>query len=972
MKRMLINATQQEELRVALVDGQRLYDLDIEFQSREQKKANIYKGVITRIEPSLEAAFVEFGSERHGFLSIKEVAREYFNNPEITGRPHIKDVLREGQELIIQVDKEERGNKGAALTTFVNLAGRYLVLMPNSPRAGGISRRIEGEERAQLKETLSNLKMPSMMGVIVRTAGLGRTKDELQWDLDYLVQIWKSIKEVANKKAPFLIHKESDVVVRTIRDYLRQDIGEVVIDSKEAHQTALDFIKQVMPHYEKRVKLYTDTTPLFNRFQIETQIESAFQREVILPSGGSIVIDMTEALVSIDINSAKATRGGDIEETARNTNLEAAEEITRQLRLRDIGGLIVIDFIDMESIEHQREVETRMKDALQIDRARIQIGRISKFGLLEMSRQRLRPSLDQTSGIVCPRCNGQGTIRDISSIALSILRLLEEAGQKSTTTTIQVQVPVSVGTFLLNEKRDEIIRVEQRNNIQIVIIPVLHMETPNFEIERLTDNNLSQTAESSFNLAMVHENPKGNYFKDKILTKPTNEPIVKNTNIRPPQKPSKKANSSNNDDLNILTTFLRFVTRLFKSDNEPIEKNSSDSSSQNITQNALKGNTRKPYSNNRYNKSESDRYRNSNQSRKNSIQNNKNKSNTEDKKEQVEIATPQPIATEKNDIDTKNTKMEATTENITTTDTKPPASTNKHNRRGPRNYANHRRNNRSYDQRRQPPNQQRNTPNENKPVTSQASSSKTAPDSKTYDDNKNSDTKTKENISQTSKPIENKTTENKHYEKYDSVSSGHSISTDNQSKSDAKPTIDTDKTPTPVPSTPNSAAPKNVADKNLEPKKTTPNNMVTNNEKPNILVPTTATNNSIKENSVSEPTPSSIDKQKSFRATAPKTNTNNTSKPPESTTHRPTGDNSNIEIKTNTKSDNGQVKNTEIKPNKLVANKTESKGYSASDHEKLIINNKNINKPKQNERAYNDPREVKMRIQKQESIAEKP
>lgn len=509
MKRMLINATQQEELRVALVDGQRLYDLDIESGSRKQKKANIYKGRITRVEPSLEAAFVDFGSERHGFLPLKEISREYYSG-NTSGRPSIRDVIREGQEVIVQVDKEERGNKGAALTTLISLAGRYLVLMPNNPRAGGISRRIEGEERTQLREAMAQLDIPAEMGVIVRTAGLGRNAEELQWDLNYLLQVWNSVKTaVQGRPAPFLIYQESNVTIRAVRDYLRQDIGEVLVDNKKVYKEALDFISQVMPQYQNRVKLYNDDTPLFNRFQIESQIETAFQREVKLPSGGSIVIDPTEALVSIDINSARATRGGDIEETARNTNLEAAEEIARQLRLRDIGGLIVIDFIDMGSNKNQRDVENKMREALQMDRARVQLGRISRFGLLEMSRQRLRPSLEETSGIVCPRCNGQGTIRDIHSLSLSILRLVEEEALKERTSEIRAQVPVAVGTFLLNEKRDAISHIEKRSKTRLLIIPNTHMETPQFEVQRLRDDHVTEESLSSFELGTpVEETPK--------------------------------------------------------------------------------------------------------------------------------------------------------------------------------------------------------------------------------------------------------------------------------------------------------------------------------------------------------------------------------------------------------------------------------------------------------------------------------
>ncbi|WP_410021123.1 MULTISPECIES: ribonuclease E [unclassified Pseudomonas] len=502
MKRMLINATQPEELRVALVDGQRLYDLDIESGAREQKKANIYKGRITRIEPSLEAAFVDFGSERHGFLPLKEISREYFKKaPE--GRVNIKDVLSEGQEVIVQVEKEERGNKGAALTTFISLAGRYLVLMPNNPRAGGISRRIEGEERNELREALNGLIAPADMGLIVRTAGLGRSSEEMQWDLDYLLQLWTAIKEASlDRSAPFLIYQESNVIIRAIRDYLRQDIGEVLIDSVEAQDEALTFIRQVMPQYASKIKLYEDSVPLFNRFQIESQIETAFQRVVELPSGGSIVIDPTEALVSIDINSARATKGSDIEETALQTNLEAAEEIARQLRLRDIGGLIVIDFIDMTPAKNQRAVEEKVRECLEADRARVQVGRISRFGLLEMSRQRLRPSLGESSGIVCPRCNGTGIIRDVESLSLAILRLIEEEALKDRTAEVRAQVPIPVAAFLLNEKRNSITKIELRTRARIVILPNDHLETPHFEVQRLRDDSPeAHTNQSSYEIA---------------------------------------------------------------------------------------------------------------------------------------------------------------------------------------------------------------------------------------------------------------------------------------------------------------------------------------------------------------------------------------------------------------------------------------------------------------------------------------
>ncbi|WP_246624634.1 ribonuclease E [Oceanobacter mangrovi] len=486
MKRMLINATQSEELRVALVDGQKLYDLDIESGAREQKKSNIYKGKITRIEPSLEAAFVDFGAERHGFLPLKEISKEYFVKDPGPGRINIKDVIREGQQIIVQVDKEERGNKGAALTTQISLAGRYLVLMPNNPRAGGISRRIEGDDRTELREAMKDVTVPDKMGIIVRTAGIGRSGQELQWDLDYLVQLWDAIQRAFDEvQAPALLLQESNVIIRAIRDYLRQDVGEVLIDTDRAYNEALGFVQQVMPHYQNKFKMYTDSVPLFNRFQIESQIESAFQREVKLPSGGSIVIDPTEALVSIDINSSRATKGSDIEDTAFNTNLEAADEIARQLRLRDMGGLVVIDFIDMLSNKHQRDVENRLKKALEMDRARVQVGRISRFGLMEMSRQRLRPSLEETSGHVCPRCSGTGVIRDTQSTGLSILRLIEEEAAKENTGQVRAIVPVPVASFLLNEKRGLIEQIERRHGCRVMVLPNPQMETPHFEVLRL-------------------------------------------------------------------------------------------------------------------------------------------------------------------------------------------------------------------------------------------------------------------------------------------------------------------------------------------------------------------------------------------------------------------------------------------------------------------------------------------------------
>lgn len=504
MKRMLINATQKEELRVALVDGQRLFDLDIESPGHEQKKANIYKGKITRVEPSLEAAFVDYGAERHGFLPLKEIAREYFPDDYVfQGRPNIRDILSEGQEVIVQVNKEERGNKGAALTTFVSLAGSYLVIMPNNPRAGGISRRIEGDERTELKEALSSLDVPEGVGLIVRTAGVGKSPEELQWDLKVLIHHWEAIKQASqNRPAPFLIHQESDVIVRAIRDYLRRDIGEILIDSPKVFEKAKEHIKLVRPDFINRVKLYQGEVPLFSHYQIESQIESAFQREVRLPSGGSIVIDVTEALTAIDINSARSTRGGDIEETALNTNLEAADEIARQLRLRDLGGLVVIDFIDMTPVRHQREVENRIRDAVRQDRARIQISRISRFGLLEMSRQRLSPSLGESSHHICPRCQGTGKVRDNESLSLSILRLIEEEALKENTKQVHTIVPVQIASYLLNEKRKAISNIEKRHNVDVIVAPNEAMETPHFSVFRLRDGE--EVNELSYNLAKIH------------------------------------------------------------------------------------------------------------------------------------------------------------------------------------------------------------------------------------------------------------------------------------------------------------------------------------------------------------------------------------------------------------------------------------------------------------------------------------
>jgi ribonuclease E len=489
---MLVNATQEEELRVALVDGQRIYDLDIEIPARETKKANVYKGRITRVEPSLEAAFVDYGAERHGFLPLKEVTRDYFKGQDGNGnRAGIRELLQEGQEVIVQVEKEERGNKGAALTTFISLAGRFLVLMPNNPRAGGVSRRVEGEDREQLREAMDNLQIPEGMGAIVRTAGVGRTPEELQWDLNNLVDVWNAIGQASEgRTAPFLIYQESKAILRALRDYLSDDIGEILVDKKEIYEEAEEYMQRFMPGNIRRLKFYDDHVPLFTRYQIESQIESAYSHKVTLPSGGSIVIDHTEALVSIDINSARSTRGSDIETTACNTNLEAADEIARQMRLRDVGGLIVIDFIDMESQKNQRAVEDRLRDAVKQDRARIQIGRISRFGLLELSRQRLRPSISESTNIVCPRCSGMGVIRSVESLALAILRLIGEEARKDRTSKVIAQLPVDVATYLMNEKRDWLNSIESRSSVDIVLVPNRYLDTPAYEIRRVRDDEL--------------------------------------------------------------------------------------------------------------------------------------------------------------------------------------------------------------------------------------------------------------------------------------------------------------------------------------------------------------------------------------------------------------------------------------------------------------------------------------------------
>ncbi|MPY26289.1 ribonuclease E [Shewanella psychropiezotolerans] len=597
MKRMLINATQSEELRVALVDGQQLYDLDIESPGHEQKKANIYKGKITRVEPSLEAAFVDYGADRHGFLPLKEIAREYFpKGYSFQGRPNIKEVIKEGQEVIVQIDKEERGNKGAALTTFISLAGSYLVLMPNNPRAGGISRRIEGDERTELKAALSELDVPNGMGLIVRTAGVGKDSAELAWDLKVLEHHWTAIKEASvGRPAPFLIHQESNVIVRAIRDYLRRDVGEVLIDHPRIFEEAKQHVALVRPDFADRIKHYDAEVPLFTHFQIETQIESAFQREVRLPSGGSIVIDPTEALTSIDINSARATKGSDIEETALNTNLEAADEIARQLRLRDLGGLVVIDFIDMTPVRHQREVENRMRDAVHLDRARVQLGRISRFGLMEMSRQRLRPSLEESAAHLCPRCHGQGTIRGTESLALSILRLMEEEAIKENTSQIEAVVPVDVAAFLLNEKRKAIRITEQRHDVEVYVIPDPNMSTPDYRVSRHRKDD--QISEASYKLL---EQPVSNLYEPRKLERAaTPEPAIKGFTapVKAPEPKAKAATAPKaTEEPGLIAKFFTAIGGLFKAEpkaEEPKKQSESPSQNRNNRRPARKNDSRR-------------------------------------------------------------------------------------------------------------------------------------------------------------------------------------------------------------------------------------------------------------------------------------------------------------------------------------------------------------------------------------------
>ncbi|MBI6530411.1 ribonuclease E [Proteus vulgaris] len=658
MKRMLINATQQEELRVALVDGQRLYDLDIESPGHEQKKANIYKGKITRIEPSLEAAFVDYGAERHGFLPIKEIAREYFpSNYHSHGRPNIKDVLKEGQEVIVQVDKEERGNKGAALTTFISLAGSYLVLMPNNPRAGGISRRIEGEDRTELKEALSSLEIPDGMGLIVRTAGVGKSAEALQQDLSYRLRHWDAIKKAAeNRPAPFLIHQESNVIVRAFRDYLRPDIGEILIDNAKVVEMARSHIEAIgRGDFASKIRHYTGAVPLFSHYQIESQIESAFQREVRLPSGGALVIDTTEALTAIDINSSRSTRGGDIEETAFNTNLEAADEIARQLRLRDLGGLIVIDFIDMTPVRHQREVENRMREAVRQDRARIQIGRISRFGLLEMSRQRLSPSLGESSHHVCPRCLGTGTIRDNESLSLSVLRLIEEEALKENTHEVHAIVPVQIASYLLNEKRKAVTDIELRqSNVKVVIVPNDQMQTPHFSVIRVRKGE--EITSLSYNLAQFHESQL-NEAEDDVVTerKVPEQPAISAFGLqeedtpetttkskKTPQPQAKPVKSEQEQGGGFFASIAKFFSNLFGSEPEPAvtqEKPQETKKENTDNRRERRNNNNRRNSNNRR-----DRDNDRNRDNTNSEDNRKNRNQKPQTAPTTEVSSEQEIA----------------------------------------------------------------------------------------------------------------------------------------------------------------------------------------------------------------------------------------------------------------------------------------------------------------------------------------
>ena len=625
MKRMLINATQPEEVRVALVDGQRLYDLDIESTTRKQKKSNIYKARVARIEPSLEAAFLEYGSERHGFLPFKEISRRLFKSNiqdhKNSERLTIKDVLEEGQELIVQVEKEERGNKGAALTTYISLAGRYLVAMPNNPRVEGVSRQIEGDDRIEARDTMNGLVIPEGMGIILRTAGVGKSKEEMQWDLDYLSQLWETVKNASKERsAPYLIYQESDVIIRAIRDYLRKDITEIWIDDPDIYEKCKEFMGHIMPHNLTKLQLYKDSDPLFTRYQIESQIESAFSRTVHLPSGGALIIDHTEALISIDINSAKSTKGSDIEETALNTNLEAAEEISRQLRLRDIGGLIVIDFIDMLNLNNKRKVEIALREHLHTDRARVQLGKISRFGLFEMSRQRLRPSLDDSNHSPCPRCDGQGTIRNVKSLSLSVLRIIEEEAMKDMTAKLIIHAPVDSTAFLLNEKRHLISEIQQRLNVEILIIPDSALVTPQYSIERIkkTDQIEEISTRASYQLQRDKDGDIEN--NARFITKNTlhEKPLVKQIIPAKPLPASRKKSMLKN----IIINFFKSLFGTSPKKHKKYNKN-----------NRYRGNKqRRNYQSKKYQNKNQRNSRSSNQSRGRNKQSNTNKNYAGNKK----------------------------------------------------------------------------------------------------------------------------------------------------------------------------------------------------------------------------------------------------------------------------------------------------------------------------------------------------
>ena len=670
MKRMLFNATQSEELRVAIVDGQKLVDLDIEHAGKEQRKSNIYKGVITRVEPSLEAAFVDYGQERHGFLPFKEISRSYFSDKADAGRARIQDVIKEGQELIVQVDKDERGNKGAALTTFISLAGRYLVLMPNNPRGGGVSRRIEGEDRNELRDVLAQLEVPKGMSIIARTAGIGRNAEELQWDLNYLTQLWTAVEEASHIQAgAFLIYQEGSLVIRAIRDYFSADIGEILIDTADVHEQAVQFMNHVMPGNVARVKLYQDEVPLFSRFQIEHQIESAFSREVRLPSGGAIVIDHTEALVSVDVNSGRSIKGADIEQTAYNTNLEAAEEVARQLRLRDLGGLVVIDFIDMENPKNQREVENTLRDALHADRARVQTGKISRFGLLELSRQRMRPSLGETNHAACPRCSGTGHIRGIESTALHILRITQEEAMKDNSAIIQVQLPVEAATFLLNEKRADIHKIEQRMGVEVILIPNVHMETPNYTITRIKSDDVNEdTAQASYK--MVELPAETAYVRSlneeaaakapealvKGITPATSAPIVAERVAAAPVAPAK-------------VSFLGRIKKWLGGSGEVKVTETVEDKTARETRETARGNSERNRNNNRDRDRNRNRDRNANNRDRNNAERTDKTANTQLPQQQARPQQPRPERTPRPDRPIENRPNEARVEKMENAET---------------------------------------------------------------------------------------------------------------------------------------------------------------------------------------------------------------------------------------------------------------------------------------------------------------